>query len=452
MADPLELAYAAFDARKFDDAREHCKRVLDVEPLHAQALLLSGLISKKQSRFEEAIVLLENSLAQAANPNALGSLAGCLQAVGRLEEALHNIRQLIAIDPANAEAYLLESTILYGLRDYDAALACALRAKTYLPHSYLVEARLGCILMQLGHFDIAEMHFWNAAHFAPAFEHCRLINVRRDLWKIVDTEMQSAASPTIVLLREAHGPGVYDAVVAVSCDVQYFYKHGAKFVNSFAQNAAAGKLLHIHILDPDDKFAAYIDRLLAKVTLSNFTVTTAQTAFATSTNYRFRRTYYSCARFMDMGWLLQKYRTTIVCFDIDLIFEQPVDAMIGEASGKDIGLVQREPLDSLWLDIYAGFVVANNTQAALRYFNAVGNFVRHFTGRDELYWHLDQIALYCVLKMMERFVEQPRVGWISQAALASVWHIGKPNDFLIKEDRVARYAIDDLVSPALAAE
>ena len=452
MAEPLELAFAAFDQRKFDEADEHCKRVLERDPRNAPALLLAGLIAKKQAKFDEAIALFESSLAQAAIPEAVGSLAETLWRVGRLEEALHCVKQFIAADPTNAQAYLLESTILYGLRRYDAALERAQRAAAYLPESYLVEARLGCILMQLERFEAADIHFWNAAHLMPGFAHCRLINVRRDLWEIVDSGIQSNAAPEVVTLREARGPAVHDAVIAVACDVRYFYRHGAKFVNSCAQNAAAGKLLHMHILDPDDKFTAYMDSILAKVHLPNFTVTTAQTAFATSTEYNSRRAYYSCARFLDMEWLLRKYQTTVVCFDVDLVFEAPVDAMIRETSGNDIGLVRREPLESIWLDIYAGFVVANYTQPALRYFKAVGNFVRHFAARDELYWHLDQIALYCVLKMMERFAQQPRTGWISEASLAAVWHIGKPDEHLVREKRAARYSVDGLEDPSPAPE
>jgi tetratricopeptide (TPR) repeat protein len=444
MAEPLELAHEAYDQRKFDEAREHCERVLEAEPLHAQALLLSGLTAKKQARFEDAIALLEKALAQAANPGALGSLAESLRAVGRLEDALHYIKQYVEVEPANAEAYLLEATILYGLGRYDAALACTLRAKTFLPHSHVVEAQLGCVLIQLGHFEIAEFHFWNAAHIMPTFAHCRLINVRRELWEAIDAGDALRADPAIVTLREARGARAHDAVVAVSCDVQYFYKHGAKFVNSFAQNAAAGKLLHIHVLDPDDRFAAYIDGLLAKVNLPDYTVTTARTAFADSTHYKARRTYYSCVRFLVMPWLVQKYQTTIVCFDVDLVFEQPVDGIISEISGQDIGLVRRKPPDSLWLDFVANVIVVNPTPAALRYFNALGNFVRHFANRDELYWHLDQIALFCVHKMMERFAQPPRTGWFSEAALESVWHIGKANDFLIKQERVARYGIEGL--------
>ena len=446
MADPLELAFAAFDQRNFDQAHEYCRRVLEADPRNARALLLSGLVAKKRSKFEEAAVLLEKSIAQSPVPVALGALAECLWRLGRLEEAWGCIKQVIVAHPGNPEAYLLEATILYGLRRFDLALERTLLAQTYLPESYLVEARLGCLMMQLERYQAAEIHFWNAAHFMPSFAHCRLINIRQDLWQSVDAG-SCLPDREIKSLFEARGAQPCTTVVAVSCDVRYFYKHGAKFVNSFAQNAAAGKLLHLHILDPDEAFSSYIDSVISRVKLPNLAVTTEQTEFAASSNHNSRRTFYSCARFLRIGWLLERYKLTVACFDVDLVFDEAIDAMLGEVAGRDVGLVQREPPDSPWLDIYAGFVVANNTERALRYFNAVANFIRHYAGRDELYWHLDQIALYCVLKMMTRFAEPPRIGWISSAALAAVWHIGKPNDYLLKEERVTRYEIEGLAIP-----
>ena len=78
MADPLELAFAAFDQRNFDQAHEYCRRVLEADPRNARALLLSGLVAKKRSKFEEAAVLLEKSIAQSPVPVALGALGGPL--------------------------------------------------------------------------------------------------------------------------------------------------------------------------------------------------------------------------------------------------------------------------------------------------------------------------------------------------------------------------------------
>lgn len=117
--------------------------------------------------------------------------------------------------------------------------------------------------------------------------------------------------------------------------------------------------------------------------------------------------------------------------------------MLASLAGKDAGLTQREPPDSPWLDIVANVIVANRTAMAGRYFAAVGNFIRHFAERGEWFWHLDQIALHCVLKMMERYDTLPQVGWIPQDS-GAIWHIGHAYDFKLEDARFSRYQIDGL--------
>ena len=446
--DSVALAFQAYYQGKIEEARELCERLLHAEPAHAPALMLLGLIAKKRNRFEDAASLLERSVQIESNPLALTSLADCLWRIGRLDEGLRYIEEAITRQPDSPEAQLVGAMLLHGLRRFDAALERVRCAQTLLPESHLVEARLGCISTQLGRYEDAERHFRNVARLMPKFGHCRAINFGQEMWREIEPRSGASAAEELEPLREASIRQPYAAVVAAFCDVRYFYKYGVTFVNSFAQNAARDKLLHLHILDPEPGFAAYLDHLIARVRLQNVVVTVERAPLADATHNNSRKTFYSCARFIHMGWLLQYYKTTIACFDIDTVFETPIDAMIASVKGGDVGLIQREPPDSPWLDIIANIVIANQTEPAQRYFAAVRNFIRHFAGRGELFWHLDQIALYCVLKMMERFSAPPRVDWITQRARAAVFHIGNPYDFRLQDARVARYQLADLAAKA----
>jgi len=207
-------------------------------------------------------------------------------------------------------------------------------------------------------------------------------------------------------------------------------------------------LLHLHILDPDREFASHLGKLVARLALSNIAATYEYAPMDDSADFNLRRTFYSCARFLRLNSLLAHYGTTVACFDIDTVFESPLDDMMAGLGNDDVGLVRREPRDSPWLDIVANIVIARNTQPAVRYFSAVSSYIRHFLRRGKLYWHLDQIALYCVLKMMERFAQPPRIGWLAPDARAAVWHIGSPYDFRLEDERVARYQLADLVPHA----
>jgi tetratricopeptide (TPR) repeat protein len=443
-ANTLDQAFTAYGQGKFDEARELYERSRDSDPANAAAPMLGGLIAKKQLRFEDAILLLEKSVQMTPAPVALYNLAECLWRVGRLEQALHYIDRLLAGSADNLDALLFKAGILHGLRRFDVALECVRSARSLAPDSYLVAARSGCILTELGQFDAAEADFQNAALLAHSLRHCGLINFRHSVWRQIDPPAAAASSEEFASLRQADITGPYDAVVMACCDAVYFRKYGNTFVNSYAQNAAQRKLLHLHILDPEDGFADYIERLITRIGLSNVAVTYEYAPMDEEPDFNLRRTFYSCARFLRMGALLKHYQRPIACFDIDTVFETAVDDMLASVGAADVGLVRREPPDSPWLDIVANIVIARNSDRTMRYFSAVANFIRHFVGRGKSYWHLDQIALYCVLKMMERFDEAPRVASLTTAACAAIWHIGNPYEYRLKEQRVARYQIDDV--------
>ena len=442
--DAMSRALDAYDRGDLDQSRALCDQQLRDEPANAVALLLLGLIAKRGLQVEDAIPLLERSVEIAPNRKSMTSLADCFLRVGRLEPALHYVDLVIAGNPDNLEALLLKAAILHGLRRFDSALACIREAERLAPESHLVEARMGCILTELAQYEAAEKHFQTAASLAQGARHCGLINFRQNVWRQIAPSPASSPAEDFAFMRAADAQAPYDAVVAAFCDAQYFYKYGVTFVNSYAQNAACHKLLHLHILDPEDGFAAYLEALIARLQLRNIVVTYEYAPVDEEPDFNLRRTFYSCARFLRLAALLRHYGRTIACFDIDTVFEAPLDDLIGGAGAADIGLVRRDPPDSPWLDIVANIVIANDTVHALRYFSAVENFIRHFVGRGKLFWHLDQIALYCVLNMMERFDAPPRVAPIDLSASGAVWHIGNPYEYRRTEFRVARYQLADL--------
>jgi len=446
--DAMSRAVDAYDQGELDASRVLCEQQLRVEPANAVALMLLGLIAKRGLQVEDAIPLLERSVRIAPNRKSLTSLADCYLRVGRLKQGLHYIDQVLAGNTDNLEALLIKAAILHGQQKFDDALACIDDAARLAPESHLVEARLGSVLAELGQYEAAEQHFQTAARVSREARHCGLINFRQSVWREIAPSSAVAVADEFAHLRAPDIEAPYDAVVAACCDARYFYKYGVTFMNSYAQNAAGGKLLHLHILDPEEDFAAHLETLIAQLGLRNVVATYEYAPVDEEPDFNLRRTFYSCARFLRMAALLAHYQKTIACFDIDTVFEAPLDELVGSVGGADIGLVRRDPPDSPWLDIVANIVIANNTAGTLRYFSAVENFIRHFVGRGKLFWHLDQIALFCVLKMMERFDAPPQVAPIPPSALGAVWHIGNPYEYRRAEYRVARYQLADFAPQA----
>ncbi len=429
----VDTAFDAFNAGRTAEVVAICEQLLAADADHAPALMLMGLLAEKDKRFEDAARLLEHSVGIEINPWSLIALSGCLWRLRRLDDALKYAGQAVAGFPGFAEAHLALATALHSLRRYDAALLRTREAEKLMPGSHLVEARLGCIYSQLGDYEEAMRHFAAAERLLPSFVHCRLIDYRRELWEKIRPAADTAPAAAMSL-------PLPDPVVTTFCDARYLRKYGASFINSFAQNAARDKRLHLHILDPDADIQGFVDGLTVNHALGGrVAVTTEASPPTLATDDNRRKTFYSCARLFHINRLLDRYRTTIACFDIDTVFEAPLDGMLTALrEGYDIGLIEREPPDSPWLDIVANIIVANPTAMARRYFAAVGNFVGHFSARGEWFWHLDQIALHCVLKMMERYDRRPAVGRIAQDD-AAIWHIGHAYDFKLEDSRFRRY-------------
>jgi fermentation-respiration switch protein FrsA (DUF1100 family) len=126
--------------------------------------------------------------------------------------------------------------------------------------------------------------------------------------------------------------------------------------------------------------------------------------------------------------------------DVDFIVESPLEGLVAAAGDADVGLNARDPGDSPWLDVIANVIVAQPTPAARTYFNAARNYALEYLAREPDAWLVDQSALYCVLKMLERFATPPAVAWIPAEAQNCLWHIGHAYDHLLDDPRYRKYA------------
>jgi protein O-GlcNAc transferase len=117
-----------------------------------------------------AIENFQKSAAIRPNPQALDSLAGVLQRVGRIDEAIETYRRAIALKPDFAEAFSnLGNALWIAARFHESAAACKtaiqLRPDFLEPHSNLGNALLG-----MNHVPEAIAQFRRAQNF-PAAAH-----------------------------------------------------------------------------------------------------------------------------------------------------------------------------------------------------------------------------------------------------------------------------------------
>jgi predicted TPR repeat methyltransferase len=87
-------------------ADELHRRVLAVAPNHPRALHYAGVLAHQQGRTDDALALIERSIALVAGQADWHSNLGIvLQSAGRLDRAIESYRRAIAIDPAHANAH-----------------------------------------------------------------------------------------------------------------------------------------------------------------------------------------------------------------------------------------------------------------------------------------------------------------------------------------------------------
>jgi len=142
-----------------------------------------------------------------------------------------------------------------------------------------------------------------------------------------------------------------------------------------------------------------------------------------------------------MAYWLKRYQRPVLSLDVDIIVQGKLATLVDAASASDVGLNRREPIDSPWLDVIANIIIGNPTAAAIGYFTAVANYALEYIKREGDAWLVDQTALFCVLKMMNRYASAPSVTWISESNQPSLWHFGAANEHSVTDPRYLKYAV-----------
>src|SRR6266478_5526681 len=102
----LELAILLQKNDQLAEADELYRRIYEVAPNHPRALHYAGVLAYQQGRSDEAVTLIERSLALVPDQADWYSNLGIIfQSGGQLEAAMDAYRRAITIDPSHANAY-----------------------------------------------------------------------------------------------------------------------------------------------------------------------------------------------------------------------------------------------------------------------------------------------------------------------------------------------------------
>ena len=152
----FQLAMEHHQAGRLAEAEGIYRQILAVEPNHADALHLLGVIAGQAGRHDVAADLIGKAIALAPADAAFHSNFGlALSELGRSEEAIGAYRRAIQLNPNFSEAYNNLGVALVEQGRLDEAIVAYDRALQLKPHNAEVHVNLGNALKEQGRLDEA---------------------------------------------------------------------------------------------------------------------------------------------------------------------------------------------------------------------------------------------------------------------------------------------------------
>jgi tetratricopeptide (TPR) repeat protein len=155
---------------KFDEAIEHHRRALQIDPYCAGTHFNLGQALNSLGKFEEAITHFTEALR--INPNfseVHSELAYALASRGRLDEAIPHFIEALRFEPDNAEVHVNFGLALARQGKLDEAVMHFTEALRIKPNYADAHSNLGYALAKCGKLDEAVRHYTEALRIKPNF-------------------------------------------------------------------------------------------------------------------------------------------------------------------------------------------------------------------------------------------------------------------------------------------
>ena len=185
----LQAGLEEHQAGQLDEAAEVYKKILDIDPDHADANHLLGLVARQTKNNKKAVRLISKAIK--ANPNDAAyhtNLGNALKDLGRLEDAAASYRKSIAINPDFPAAHGNLGATLRDLGRSENAVASYRKALALNPDFTEMHSNLGNALTDLGQLEEAAASYREALSLNPDYAeaHTHLGGALMELGRIDD--------------------------------------------------------------------------------------------------------------------------------------------------------------------------------------------------------------------------------------------------------------------------
>ena len=164
----IQTAFAQHRAGQFAAAERMYRDILRVDPGHAEALHLLGLIAHQAGNTAAAVELISRAIEQAGlRPIMASNLGAAYQSQGAHDDAVAMYRQAIAAQPDFLDAHHNLATALAARGDYEEAVRSYEHVLNSVPNHPTARNNLGKTFVQLGRLEDAVVCFRRALEDQP---------------------------------------------------------------------------------------------------------------------------------------------------------------------------------------------------------------------------------------------------------------------------------------------
>ena len=151
------------------------RSIISVDPGHADACHLLGVIAQQTGQHEKALRFIDQAIS--IKPNIAQyhfNRAVVLQSLARIDEAVKTYQRVVSLQPDYREAWENLGVALQDLEDLDAAATAYTNALQFEENSVLANQNIGTLLMQRGNTSEAESHFAKVLSVSPSSAHAHM--------------------------------------------------------------------------------------------------------------------------------------------------------------------------------------------------------------------------------------------------------------------------------------
>lgn len=374
----------------------------------ASRLLREGEAHLKKRAFAPARAALERAVALLPSLGPAHSLLGrARHGLGDAAGAADAYRAALALDPRDTDSERRLGNALLDLRQAKESAECFRRAAALSPRDSGARYGLASALAELDDVEGAAAAFaaWGRLPTPPGVDpHLRFDAIAGQI-RLDDAFFEG--------LDTAPGPDLDGRfaqgdmpILFASADAGYT----TRFVDLIAGNLAArapGTAFHLHVVNPTEESEAKVARAVEltqghldfavtreSVDLARFAAPGLDPLYAA-------KTYYSCARFLNLPRLIRHYRRPVLVCDIDLAPTRDPRPWLDELAACDAGVNVKIRYDFA-NKLLATMVYFGDTPAGRRYADLVAAYCRHFLSTRAATWTIDQVALHAAWLHMRR--------------------------------------------------